>query len=55
VRDAAYSSLLKARRAQLHAAIASTLEQRFPEIVDGAVEMVDEMLALQREVLPPIH
>jgi predicted ATPase/class 3 adenylate cyclase len=38
VRDAAYSSLLKARRANLHAAIASALEQRFPEIVDGQPE-----------------
>ena len=33
VRDAAYSGLLKSRRAQLHAAIASAFEQRFPEIV----------------------
>jgi predicted ATPase/class 3 adenylate cyclase len=38
VRDAAYSSLLKARRATLHAGIASVLEQRFPEIVEGEPE-----------------
>src|SRR5262245_18646442 len=38
VRDTAYSSLLKARRANLHAAIANALEQRFPEIVEGQPE-----------------
>jgi len=38
VRDAAYSTLLKARRANWHAAIASVLEQRFPEIVEGQPE-----------------
>lgn len=38
VRDVAYTSLLKSRRAQLHAAIASALEQRFPEIVQTQPE-----------------
>jgi class 3 adenylate cyclase/predicted ATPase len=38
VRDAAYSSLLKTRRAQLHAVIGSTFEQRFAEIVDAQPE-----------------
>jgi len=38
VRDAAYSSLLKSRRANLHAAIASAFEQRFPEIVEAQPE-----------------
>ena len=33
VRDAAYSGLLKSRRAQLHAEIASAFEQWFPEII----------------------
>jgi predicted ATPase/class 3 adenylate cyclase len=33
VRDAAYSGLLKSRRAALHATIADAFEQRFPEIV----------------------
>lgn len=32
VRDAAYSGLLKSRRAALHATIADAFEQRFPEI-----------------------
>jgi class 3 adenylate cyclase len=38
VRDAAYSSLLRTQRAQLHAAIASAFEQRFPEIVEAQPE-----------------
>lgn len=33
VRDTAYAGLLKSRRLQLHAAIAKTLEQQFPDIV----------------------
>jgi predicted ATPase/class 3 adenylate cyclase len=33
VQDAAYGTLLRQRRQQLHARIAATLEQRFPEIV----------------------
>jgi predicted ATPase len=33
VQDAAYESLLRGRRQQLHARIAATLEDRFPEIV----------------------
>jgi predicted ATPase/class 3 adenylate cyclase len=38
VRDAAYSGLLKSRRAALHAAIADAFEQRFPEIVEAQPE-----------------
>jgi predicted ATPase len=33
VQDAAYSTLLRSRRQQLHSGIAATLEGRFPEIV----------------------
>ncbi len=33
VQDAAYSTLLRSRRQQLHAHIAATLEDRFPEII----------------------
>ena len=33
VQDAAYGTLLRSRRQQLHARIAATLEERFPEIV----------------------
>jgi class 3 adenylate cyclase/tetratricopeptide (TPR) repeat protein len=38
VRDAAYASLLKKRRGHLHAAIATALEQQFPEIVQTQPE-----------------
>lgn len=38
VRDAAYSGLLKSRRAALHATIADAFEQRFPEVVDAQPE-----------------
>jgi predicted ATPase/class 3 adenylate cyclase len=38
VRDAAYAGLLKGRRAQMHAAIASAFEQRFQEIVEAQPE-----------------
>jgi predicted ATPase/class 3 adenylate cyclase len=38
VRDAAYSGLLKSRRAGLHATIADAFEQRFPEIVEAQPE-----------------
>ena len=38
VREAAYSALLRSRRAVLHASIADAFEQRFPEIVDAQPE-----------------
>ena len=38
VRDAAYTGLLKSRRAQMHGAIANVLEQQFPEIVQTQPE-----------------
>ena len=38
VRDAAYSGLLKSRRAALHATIADAFEKRFPEIVEAQPE-----------------
>jgi len=40
VRDAAYESLLKSRRHQLHGQIARTLEERFPDIVASEPEIV---------------
>jgi predicted ATPase len=45
VRDAAYSSLLISRRAQLHAAIADALGQKFPEIVQTQPETLAHHLA----------
>ena len=40
VQDAAYGSMLKRRRQQLHFKIAKTLEQRFPETVEAEPELV---------------
>jgi class 3 adenylate cyclase/tetratricopeptide (TPR) repeat protein len=40
VRDAAYESLLKSRRQQLHGQFARVLEQRFPEILASQPEIV---------------
>lgn len=40
VRDAAYAGLLRSRRAQLHQAIATALENDFPEIFDAQPEVV---------------
>ncbi len=40
VQDAAYGSMLKRRRQQLHFKIAKALDQRFPEIVEAEPELV---------------
>lgn len=40
VRDAAYESLLKSRRQQLHGQIARTMEEKFPDIVVSQPEIV---------------
>jgi class 3 adenylate cyclase/predicted ATPase len=40
VQDAAYSTLLRDRRQQLHGLIGATLEQEFPEIVQARPEVV---------------
>src|ERR1700747_3311153 len=40
VQDAAYSTLLRNRRQQLHARIAATLEGQFPEIVETQPELM---------------
>ncbi|WP_439400321.1 AAA family ATPase (plasmid) [Bradyrhizobium sp. PMVTL-01] len=40
VQDAAYSTLLRGRRRQIHARIATTLESQFPEIVASQPELV---------------
>jgi class 3 adenylate cyclase/predicted ATPase len=40
VRDAAYESLLKRRRQELHARIATATEVRFPQLVDAQPEVV---------------
>ncbi len=38
VRDASYAGLLKIRRAQLHASIASAFERQFPDVVEAEPE-----------------
>jgi class 3 adenylate cyclase/predicted negative regulator of RcsB-dependent stress response len=40
VQDAAYDSLLKSRRQELHAKIAQVIEQRFPQIKDSEPEVL---------------
>ena len=40
VQDAAYGTLLKSRRQQLHARIAQVLEEQFPEIVETQPELL---------------
>jgi predicted ATPase len=40
VRDAAYESLLKRRRQELHARIAASIEARFPQLVEAQPELV---------------
>jgi class 3 adenylate cyclase/tetratricopeptide (TPR) repeat protein len=40
VQEAAYNSLLKSRRQQLHGRIASVMEQRFPDIANTQPELV---------------
>ncbi len=40
MQDAAYSTMLRARRQQLHAAIALVLEKRLPEVVNATPEVI---------------
>ena len=40
VRDAAYASLLKSRRRQLHARIAEVLEESFPSVIDAEPDVL---------------
>ncbi len=40
VRDAAYQSLLKSRRQQLHARVARVLQERFPGVVEAQPELI---------------
>ena len=45
VQEAAYSTLLRGQRQQLHARIAATLEERFPEIVMSQPELLAQHCA----------
>jgi tetratricopeptide (TPR) repeat protein len=40
IQDAAYSSLLRSRRQELHARIATILEERFPETIEAKPELL---------------
>ena len=40
VQDTAYGTLLRGRRQQLHARIASTLESQFPDVVETQPELL---------------
>lgn len=48
VRDAAYESLLKSHRQALHARIAATLEQDYPDVVDRQPELIAHHLSEAR-------
>ena len=45
VRDAAYQSLLRSRRQELHGRIAAALEERFPDAAEGEPELLAHHLA----------
>ena len=46
VQDAAYSTLLRPRRQQLHGRIATTLERQFPEIAAAQPELMAQHCAM---------
>jgi class 3 adenylate cyclase/predicted ATPase len=50
VQDAAYQSLLKSRRRQLHARVAQVLQDRFPEIADQQPELLAHHLTESEEL-----
>jgi predicted ATPase len=45
VQDAAYQSLLRSKRQHLHARVAITLEEQFPEVAESEPEVVAEALS----------
>lgn len=54
VRDAAYESLLKSRRQELHATIARVLEARFAETAQSAPELLAQHWAAAGQVGPAV-
>ena len=48
VQDTAYSTMLRARRQQLHSAIALVLEKRFPEVVNATPEVIAQQFEQRR-------
>lgn len=55
VRDAAYESLLKSRRQQLHGQIARALEKGFPDVVESQPEIVAHHLTEAGLLVPAIE
>jgi class 3 adenylate cyclase len=51
VQDAAYSTLLRSRRQQLHARIVATLESQFPEVVAAQSALLAQARATRRSAI----
>ena len=55
VQDTAYSTMLRARRQQLHSAIALVLEKRFPELVSATPEVIAQQFERAGQNEKAIH
>lgn len=55
VQDTAYSTMLRARRQQLHAAIALVLEKRFPEVVSTTPEVIAQQFEKAGQSEKAVH
>ena len=55
IADAAYSTMLRTRRQQLHAAIALVLEKRFPEVVASTPEVIAQQFERAGQNEKAIH
>ena len=55
IQDSAYSNMLRARRQQLHSAIATVLENRFPDLVKSAPELIAQQFERAGQNEKAIH
>ena len=55
IQDSAYSNMLRARRQQLHSAIAIVLENRFPDLVKSAPELIAQQFERAGQNEKAIH
>ena len=55
IQDSAYSNMLRARRQQLHSAIATVLENRFPDLVKSAPELIAQQFERAGQSEKAIH
>ena len=55
IKDSAYSNMLRARRQQLHSAIATVLENRFPDLVKSAPELIAQQFERAGQNEKAIH